>query len=63
MSVAGPGALEKPEEVLEADLTWNGEALEPGIQVAVDATGQHGPASNRICGAPVLTAPPCPEAP
>lgn len=40
MSVAGPGALERPEEVLEADLTWNGEALEPGIQVAVDATGR-----------------------
>lgn len=27
-------------EVVEADLTWTGQALEPGIQVAIDADGR-----------------------
>ena len=36
---APPRTLERPE-VVEADLTWTGEALEPGIQVAVDASGR-----------------------
>jgi formimidoylglutamate deiminase len=33
------GTLERPE-IVEADLTWTGDALEPGVQVAVDADGR-----------------------